>query len=193
MERGANSVKLYFSNTTTIITTILILILIGFMSYCFINRDNIQFWGRRILILVIYGLVVCCFAAARDGLDITIQNAVEGTAIAGGIFELVSIPTIIGCIGAGIIIISSIISLFVKSQNVREILFFIGASKKTTVAPAKKPTAPIKTFSLLSTFPYLYILNTSYFYTIQIFKFCTKFYLSYYFPSNSSYPYSYYY
>ena len=117
--------KLYFSNTTTIITTILILILIGFMSYCFINRDNIQFWGRRILILVIYGLVVCCFAAARDGLDITIQNAVEGTAIAGGIFELVSIPTIIGCIGAGIIIISSIISLFVKSQNVREILFFI--------------------------------------------------------------------
>lgn len=117
--------KLYFSNTTTIITTILILILIGFMSYCFINRDNIQFWGRRILILVIYGLMVCCFAAARDGLDITIQNAVEGTAIAGGIFELVSIPTIIGCIGAGIIIISSIISLFVKSQNVREILFFI--------------------------------------------------------------------
>ena len=95
------------------------------MSYCFINRDNIQFWGRRILILVIYGLVVCCFAAARDGLDITIQNAVEGTAIAGGIFELVSITTIIGCIGAGIIIISSIISLFVKSQNVREILFFI--------------------------------------------------------------------
>ena len=36
-----------------------------------------------------------------------------------------SITTIIGCIGAGIIIISSIISLFVKSQNVREILFFI--------------------------------------------------------------------
>ena len=113
--------KLYFSNTTTIITTMLILILIGFMSYCFINRDNIQFWGRRILILAIYGLVVCCFAAARDGLDITIQNAVEGTTIAGGIFELVSIPTIIGCVGAGIIIIA----LFIKSQNTKEILFFI--------------------------------------------------------------------
>ncbi len=117
--------KLYFSNTTTIITTMLILILIGFMSYCFINRDNIQFWGRRILILAIYGLVVCCFAAARDGLDITIQNAVEGTSIAGGIFEIVSIPTIVGCIGAGIIIISSIIALFIKSQNVKEVLFFI--------------------------------------------------------------------
>ena len=114
MERGANSVKLYFSNTTTIITTMLILILIGFMSYCFINRNNIQFWGRRILILAIYGLVVCCFAAARDGLD-----------IAGGIFEIVSIPTIVGCIGAGIIIISSIIALFIKSQNVKEVLFFI--------------------------------------------------------------------
>ena len=121
MERGANSVKLYFSNTTTIITTKLILILIGFMSYCFINRNNIQFWGRRILILAIYGLVVCCFAAARDGLDITIQNAVEGTSIAGGIFEIVSIPTIV----AGIIIISSIIALFIKSQNVKEVLFFI--------------------------------------------------------------------
>ena len=65
------------------------------------------------------------FAAARDGLDITIQNAVEGTSIAGGIFEIVSIPTIVGCIGAGIIIISSIIALFIKSQNVKEVLFFI--------------------------------------------------------------------
>ena len=77
MERGANSVKLYFSNTTTIITTMLILILIGFMSYCFINRNNIQFWGRRILILAIYGLVVCCFAAARDALFIKSQNVKE--------------------------------------------------------------------------------------------------------------------
>ena len=117
--------KLYFSNITSTITTILILILIAFMVYAFINRDNIQFWGRRILILAIYGLVVCCFAAGRDGLDITIQNAIEGTNIAGGIFELVSIPTIMGCIGAGIIIISAIVSLFTKSQNVREILFFI--------------------------------------------------------------------
>lgn len=54
--------KLYFANTTTTITTIMILILLLFIGYCVWNRSNINFWGRRSLVVIAYGLVVCCFA-----------------------------------------------------------------------------------------------------------------------------------
>ncbi len=51
-----------------------------------------------------YGLVICCFAAARDGLDKTIQYTIDGSCNPG-IFSLVSVPNIVGCVGAAIIII----------------------------------------------------------------------------------------
>ena len=65
--------KLYFGNTTTTVTTVMILALLSYIGYSFINRTNIQYWGRRSLILLVFGLVICCFAAARDGLDKTIR------------------------------------------------------------------------------------------------------------------------
>ena len=61
--------KLYFGNTVTTVTTIMILALMGFIGYSVFNRASIQYWGRRSVFLLIYGLAVCCFAAARDGLD----------------------------------------------------------------------------------------------------------------------------
>ena len=70
--------KLYFGNTTTTITTILLVALLGFMGYTIWHRTDIQFWGRRNLFLAFFGLVICCFAAARDGLDKTIQCAIDG-------------------------------------------------------------------------------------------------------------------
>lgn len=116
--------KLYFGNTTAAVTTIMILSLLGFIGYSIWNRTNISFWGRRSLFVLIYGLVVCCFAAARDGLDKTIQYKIDGSC-APGAFPLVSIPNIIGCIGAAIIIISAIATPVAKSQHAREIWFYI--------------------------------------------------------------------
>lgn len=116
--------KLYFGNSVTIITTLLLMGLIGFVVYSFINRSNIQFWGRRTLILAAFGLLICCFAATRDGLDKTIQYTIDGEC-APGIFSLVSIPTIIGCVGAAVIIITGIITVFTKKQDLREMLFFV--------------------------------------------------------------------
>ena len=116
--------KLYFGNTTAAVTTIMILSLLGFIGYSIWNRTNISFWGRRSLFVLIYGLVVCCFAAARDGLDKTIQYKIDGSC-APGVFPLVSIPNIIGCIGAAIIIISAIATPVAKSQHAREIWFYI--------------------------------------------------------------------
>ncbi len=116
--------KLYFGNMITTITTLMILALIGFIGYSVWNRDHINFWGRRNLFLLVYGLVICCFAAARDGLDKTIQYTIDGSCDPG-IFSLMSLPVIIGCIGALIIIIAAVATPAAKSQTAREIWFYI--------------------------------------------------------------------
>lgn len=116
--------KLYFGSTVTTVTTVMLLALLGFMGYSIINRANVQYWGRRSLFLLVFGLVVCCFAAARDGLDKTIQSAIDGSC-APGLFPLVSLPTVIGCIGALIIIVAAIATPIAKTQRAREIWFFL--------------------------------------------------------------------
>ena len=116
--------KLYFGNTVTTVTTIMILVLLGFIGESIANQTNINYWGRRSLFLLAYGLVICCFAAARDGLDKTIQNTIDGSC-APGVFSLISIPNLIGCIGAAIIIIAAIATPIAKSQYMRQIWFYV--------------------------------------------------------------------
>ena len=116
--------KLYFGNGVTTATTIMILAMLGFIGYSVFHRVSSQYWGRRSAILLVFGLVVCCFAAARDGLDKTIQHTIDGSC-APGLFPLVSVPTIIGCVGALLIIIAAIATPIAKTQHAREIWFYI--------------------------------------------------------------------
>ena len=107
--------KLYFGNMVTTVTTLMILSLVGFVGYSISNRGDINFWGRRSLFVLAYGLIICCFAAARDGLDKTIQYTIDGSCN----------PNIVGCIGAAIIIIAAIATPIAKSQHMREIWFYV--------------------------------------------------------------------
>lgn len=116
--------KLYFGNAVTAATTLILLALLGFVGYSIYDRDNIQYWGRRSALLLTFGLVVCSFAAARDGLDKTIQHAIDGSC-APGLFPLASIPTVVGCIGAALILVAAIATPIAKSQRAREIWFYI--------------------------------------------------------------------
>ena len=116
--------KLYFGNAVTAATTVMILALLGFIGYSVFNRADILYWGRRSTILLVFGLVVCCFAAARDGLDKTIQHAIDGSC-APGLFPLVSVPTVIGCIGALLITIAAVATPIAKTQHSREIWFYV--------------------------------------------------------------------
>lgn len=116
--------RLYFGNAVTTATTLMILALLGFIAYSVYNRTNIQYWGRRSVLLFVFGLVVCCFAAARDGLDKTIQHAIDGSC-APGLFQLVSIPTIVGCVGALLIIIAAIATPIAKTQKMREVWYYV--------------------------------------------------------------------
>ena len=119
--------KLYIGNTITTVTTVMIFILVGFIGYSIWNRNIITFWGRRTLLLFVFGLIICCLAATRNGLDQTIQNAIDGSC-APGLFSLVSIPTIIGCIGALMIIVAFIATPIAKSQHMRQIWFYVMSS-----------------------------------------------------------------
>ena len=116
--------KLYFGNGVTTVTTLMILAMLGFIGYSVFHRANIEYWGRRSAILLVFGLVVCCFAAARDGLDKTIQHTIDGSC-APGLFPLVSIPTIVGCVGALLIIIAAIATPIAKTQRAREMWFYV--------------------------------------------------------------------
>ena len=57
--------KLYFGNAVAAATTLMILALLGFIGWSVFNRVNISCWGRRSAAVLIFGLAVCCFAAAR--------------------------------------------------------------------------------------------------------------------------------
>ena len=114
--------KLYFGNGVTTATTLMILAMLGFIGYSVFRRASIQYWGRRSAILLVFGLVVCCFAAARDGLDKTIQHTIDGSC-APGLFPLVSVPTIVGCVGALLIIIAAVATPLEKTQKMREVWF----------------------------------------------------------------------
>lgn len=116
--------KLYFGNTVTTATSVMILALLGFIGYSLFNCADILYWGRRSVILLVFGLVICCFAAARDGLDKTIQQAIDGSC-APGLFQLVSVPTIVGCIGALVIVIAAIATPIAKTQRAREVWFCV--------------------------------------------------------------------
>lgn len=142
--------KLYFGDTTTTITTILLAALLGFMGYTIWHRAEIRSWGLRILLLAAFGLVVCCFAAARDGLDQTVQYMIDGSC-SSGIFSLTGIPAIVGYVGAAVIVLSALTAVFVKSQCSREILFYI-ISCAVTVKIAVIETARIASV-ILSVWP----------------------------------------
>ena len=116
--------KLYFGNAVSAATTVMLLALLGYLGYSIWNRSNILYWGRRTLFLLLFGLVVCCFAAARDGLDKTIQHAIDGSC-APGLFSLVSVPTLMGCIGAALIFLAAIATPLTQSQEMREIWFYL--------------------------------------------------------------------
>ena len=55
--------KLYFGNAVAAATTLMILALLGFIGWSVVNRSDIQYWGRRSTVLLVFGLVICCFAA----------------------------------------------------------------------------------------------------------------------------------
>ena len=102
--------KLYFGNLVNTVTTLLLVVLLGFLGVSLCHRAAITGWGRRTLLALVLGLVICCFAAARDGLAKPLPNA---------------IPTLVGCVGAFLILLAAVATLFTHSQSMREAWFYV--------------------------------------------------------------------
>lgn len=71
--------KLYFGDTTTIATTIMILGLVVFIGYTIVNRGSVQHWGMWGLLLLAFGLVILLFrgGARRVGQDHSVLHRWE--------------------------------------------------------------------------------------------------------------------
>ena len=120
--------KLYFGNTVTTVTTIMILVLLGFIGESIAKTDKHQLLGTQKS--VPSGIWTGYYAALqRRGTDQTrtIQNTIDGSC-APGVFPLISIPNLIGCVGAAIIIIAAIATPIAKSQHMRQIWFYVMSS-----------------------------------------------------------------
>ncbi len=115
---------IYFGNFITIVSTIMFCTAIAFVIYTAKKQKQIQFWGRRIAALALFGLVLCCFVAARDNYHLSVQASFD-TSVSAGLFTIDSIQSTLCCVGGAIIVFSSLSSIFVRNQKYRKIMFFV--------------------------------------------------------------------
>ena len=115
---------MYFGNTVTSISTIMLLTELGYIGYNVFKHKEIQYWGRRIAILAMWGLLLCCFVAMRDNYHLSVQASFDANVLPGR-FEIDSIQSNLCCIGGGVIAFSAISSIFVKKQKYRKAMFMV--------------------------------------------------------------------
>lgn len=68
------------------------------------------------------GRLLLCGGAGR--LDKTIQHTIDGSC-APGVFPLVSVPTVVGCAGALLIVVAAIATPIARTQKMRELWFYV--------------------------------------------------------------------
>ena len=83
-----------------------------------------KFWGKKIIIIVLVGLMLCIFAALRDEYYLSVQSA-DDDSVSPGLFSIDSVQSKLACIGGAIIAFCSITAIFIREQNYRKAIFFI--------------------------------------------------------------------
>ncbi|BFK27178.1 hypothetical protein NSB24_28435 [Blautia coccoides] len=103
--------KLFFGNSSAIISTFLLIVNLGYMLWGYMKQNNIQKWGWIILALIVLNGVFWYFANVRDEYSNSIVYAVDKS-VEGGLFSVSSIQSIIYWIGSITIWISGIVAIF---------------------------------------------------------------------------------
>ncbi|MDV3425947.1 MAG: hypothetical protein LIR50_02005 [Bacillota bacterium] len=116
--------KLYFGNLSSIASTILIIGVLMYIGTTISKINEITTWGKRIAVLALWGLLICIFAAARDGYILSVQAAMNSS-ITPGLFTAYSTQSRLASMGGAVIAISSISSIFIKKQPYRKAMFFV--------------------------------------------------------------------
>ncbi len=104
--------NMFFGNIFAILTTVLVLILLAFISQALVRRDKIKKWGRLIFIIILAGTTVSGLCATRDAF--MTESA---------LFSLNSFQAMICSIAGALIFLAGIIAIFIKNQKFRKISF----------------------------------------------------------------------
>lgn len=115
---------LYFGDVISTTSTLLVIGAFIYIGMIVSIHKKINNWGRKIAILVTWGLVICCFVAIRDGYHLSVQASMDKN-VTAGLFTLKSIQSTLCSIGGGIIAFCSLSSIFIRKQNYRKIMFMI--------------------------------------------------------------------
>ena len=119
--------NLYFGDFTVTMSTILLLVLLGFIGQTIFKYKSVVYWGRQIAIVGLLGLLVCCLVATRDEYHLSVQASFDA-GVTAGLFTIGSIQSILCCICGGVIALTSLSCIFVKNQKYRKMVFFILSS-----------------------------------------------------------------
>ena len=77
--------KLFFGNSSAIISTFLLIVNLGYMLWGYMKQNNIHKWGWIILALIVLNGVFWYFANVRDEYSNSIVYAVDKS-VEGGLF-----------------------------------------------------------------------------------------------------------
>lgn len=114
--------KLYFGNTVTIISTLLLGLNIGYMLWGYLSRAAIQKWGMIILLFILLHGALWYFANVRDLYSNSIIYATDGS-VEMGLFSVNSMQSIVFWVTSVIIWVLAILSIF--KPEYRQNIFFI--------------------------------------------------------------------
>ena len=116
--------SLYFGNVVSVIATCLIVSTLLYVIMTVRNHKEIEKWSRKIAVLAILGLFICIFVATRDNYHLSVQASLDSS-VSAGLFTVESIQSVLCCLGGAAIAICLLISVFVKNQKCRKVVFFI--------------------------------------------------------------------
>lgn len=115
--------ELFFGSTLSAVNTILIAGIASFIALQYHGRQRAAGWGRRLLILVSAGLLVCILAAIRDDYALSVAAASAGGET--GLFTAESFQSVSASLAGLAIAAVSISTMFVRKDKYRKAAFFM--------------------------------------------------------------------
>jgi len=107
-------IKLYFGNAITIISTILIVLFIGFFSFVLLKKTTITHWGWMVFIMFCLGLSMSVLSGFKDGTGSAEQVIPNGHIVMKLLMSLGILCAVV-----------SLVSVFFRAESFRQIAFFI--------------------------------------------------------------------
>lgn len=115
--------ELFFGSTLSAVNTMLITGIAFFIALQYHGRGRAAGWGRRLLILVSAGLLVCILAAIRD--DYALSVAAASTGGETGLFTAESFQSVSASLAGLAIAAVSFSAMFIRKDKFRKAAFFM--------------------------------------------------------------------